>query len=125
MYKGLNKADTENNKVKVDFIKDDMINLKKDIENASKDDVDKIEKMNKIADNVERILYFNNENQEGSGLKILTTNQMLSRLPITLAQLKAGNNSEKLKNEIRQLLYSLYRSKKLTKTIYNNLIIII
>ena len=125
MYKGLNKADTENNKVKVDFIKDDMINLKKDIENSSKDDVDKIEKMNKIADIAERILYFNNENQEGSGLKILTTNQMLSRLPITLAQLKAGNNSEKLKNEIRQLLYSLYRSKKLTKTIYNNLIIII
>ena len=48
--------------------------------------------------------------------------KMLTRLPITLAQLKAGNNSEKLKNEIRQLLYSLYRSKKLTKTIYNSLI---
>ena len=47
---------------------------------------------------------------------------MLGRLPIALAQLKAGNNSEKLKNEIRQLLYSFYRSKKLTKTIYNNLI---
>ena len=50
---------------------------------------------------------------------------MLSRLPITLAQLKAGNNSEKLKNEIRQLLYSLYRSKKLTKQLYKNLIDII
>ena len=59
---------------------------------------------------------------EGKGLKILTPNQMLSRLPISLAQLKAGNNSEKLKNEIRQLLYSLYRSKKLTKNVYNNLI---
>ena len=47
---------------------------------------------------------------------------MLSTLPISLAQLKAGNNSEKLKNEIRQLLYSLYRSKKLTKNVYNNLI---
>ena len=47
---------------------------------------------------------------------------MVSRLPISLAQLKAGNNSEKLKNEIRQLLYSLYRSKKLSKTIFNNLI---
>ena len=46
-------------------------------------------------------------------MKILTPNQMLSRFPITLARLKAGNNSEKLKNEIRQLLYSLYRSKKL------------
>ena len=50
---------------------------------------------------------------------------MLSRLPITLAQLKAGNNSEKLKNEIRQLLYSLQRSKKLTKEIYKSLINII
>ena len=47
---------------------------------------------------------------------------MLSRLPISLAQLKAGNNSEKLKSEIRQLLYSLYKSKKLTKNVYNNLI---
>ena len=45
---------------------------------------------------------------------------MLSRLPITLAQLKAGNNSSKLKNEIRQLLYSLYRSKNRTKQVYNN-----
>ena len=67
---------------------------------------------------VELILYFNEQNQRGKGLKILTTNQMLSRLPISLAELKAGNNSEKLKNEIRQLLYSLYRSKNLTKQIY-------
>ena len=59
---------------------------------------------------------------EGQGLKILTPDQMLSRLPISLVQLKALNNSGKLKNEIRQLLYSLYRSKKLTKTIYNNLV---
>ena len=64
-------------------------------------------------------------NHQAQGLKILTPNQMLSRLPVTLAQLKAGNNSQKLINEIRQLLYSLYRSKKLTKTIYNNLINII
>ena len=61
----------------------------------------------------------------GKGLKILTPNQMLSRLPISLAQLKAGNNSEKLKNEIRQLLYSLYRLKKLTKQLYKSLIDII
>ena len=53
---------------------------------------------------------------EGHELKILTPQQMLSRLQISLAQLKAGNNSRKLKNEIRQLLYSLYRSKKLSKT---------
>ena len=59
------------------------------------------------------------------GLKLLTRNQMLSRLPISLAQLKAGDNSEKLKNEIRQLLYSLYRSKTLTKQLYKSLIDII
>ena len=64
-------------------------------------------------------------NQQGQGLKILTADQMLSRLPITLAQLKAGNNSEKLKNKIRQLLYSLYRSKKLTKQLYKSLVDII
>ena len=61
---------------------------------------------------VELILYFNQQNQAGKGLKILTLNQMLCGLPISLAQLKAGNNSEKLKNKIRQLLYSLYKSKK-------------
>ena len=64
-------------------------------------------------------------NQQGQGLKILTPDQMLSRLPITLAQLKAGNNSQKLINEIRQLLYSLYRSKKLTKQLYKSLVEII
>ena len=61
-------------------------------------------------------------NKQGKGLKTLTPNQMFSRLPITLAQLKAGNNSEKLKNEIRQLLYSLYRPKNMTKQVHNNLI---
>ena len=65
------------------------------------------------------------ESAAGKGLKILTTDQMLSRLPISLAQLKAGNNSQKLKNEIRQLLYSLYCSKKLTKQLYKSLVDII
>ena len=86
------------------------------------DDEIEIEKPDKIVDIVEVVVVFNRQNQEGQGLKILTPNQMLSRLPISLAKLKAGNNSEKLKNEIRQLLCSLYRSKKLTKTIYKNLI---
>ena len=70
---------------------------------------------------VENILEFNRQ-QRGQGLKILTPNQMLSRLPIVLDQLKAGNNSEKLKNETRQILYSLNRSKKLTKQLYKSLI---
>ena len=84
-------------------------------------------KTDKILKIVEEILIFNRENrkQQGIGLKILIPNQMLSRLPISLAQLKAGNNSEKLKNEIRQILYSLYRSKKLTKQIYKSLVDII
>ena len=60
--------------------------------------------------------------KKGKGLKILTNQQMLSRLPILLAQIQAGNNSIKLKNETRQILYSLYRSKALTKTVYNKLI---
>ena len=60
--------------------------------------------------------------QEGTGLKILTLNQMLQRLPIALAQVKVGNNSEILLNEIRQIVYSLYRSKEITKKVYNNII---
>ena len=70
-----------------------------------------IKENEKIIDTVENIFYFNQQEQEGEGLKILIPNQMFSRLPISLAQLKTGNNSEKLKNEIRQILYSLYRSK--------------
>ena len=62
------------------------------------------------------------EEQEGTGLKILTPNQMFKRLPIALAQIKAGNNSESLLNEIRQIVYSLYRSKQITKKVYNNII---
>ena len=60
--------------------------------------------------------------QSGEGLKILTPQQMFTRLLILLAQIKAGNNSRELKNEIRQLLYSLYRSKKISKIVYKNLI---
>ena len=60
--------------------------------------------------------------KKGEGLKILTDKQMLNRLPILFAQIEVGNNSIKLKNEARQILYSLYRSKVLTKTVYNNLI---
>ena len=60
--------------------------------------------------------------QEGTGLKILTPKQMLQRLPIALAQVKAGNNSESLLNEIRQIVYSLYQSKQITKKVYNHII---
>ena len=113
----------KNNNELLGLIKARWSNLKDKIENMSEDG----KKADKILKIVKEILDFNKEiqNQWGSGLKILTPNQMLSRLPISLAQLKAGNNSEKLKNEIRQLLYSLYRSKKLTKQLYKSLVDII
>ena len=70
----------------------------------------------KILNIVNEILKFNEQIRWGQGLKTLTPSQILSRLPISLAQLNAGNKAEKLKSEITQLLYSLCRSKKLTKT---------
>ena len=113
------------NEFRVDSIKNVLSKLQRIIDYTPKDDAFKIEENKKIIDIVERILYFNQLNQAGKALKILTPSQMLSRLPISLAQLKAGNNSEKLKNETRQILYSLYRSKKLTKNVYKSLVDII
>ena len=87
------------------FLNEDILieNLEED---ASRDEKPKFEES--IAERTK----MRRQNQQGQALKILAPNQMLNRLPITLAQLKAGNNSEKLKNEIRQLLYSFYRSRK-------------
>ena len=126
MYKKLNETEhTEINKIRVDLIKKILNKLQKIIDYAPKDKTHKMEENEKIIKIVRRILEFNQLNQEGQGLKILTPNQMLGRLLITLAQLNAGNNSEKLKNEIKQLMYSLYRSKKLTTAINKSLIDII
>ena len=112
MYKNLGKTEGKKNEDQVYAIKKVLDRIKKAPENKKS----KIEKNEKVINIVDNILYFNQlEQQKGEGLKILTPSQMHCRLPITLAQLNAGNNSEKLKNEIRQLLYSLYRSKKLTK----------
>ena len=125
MHKKLSETKDEVNEVRVDSIKEVLSKLQRIIDYTSKYKEFKFEENEKIIDIIERILYFNQLNQSGQGLKILAPSQMLSRLPISLAQLKAGNNSEKLKNEIRQLLYSLYRSKKLTKNIYKSLVDII
>ena len=106
----------------VNVIRSGLSDLKYEIKKMSEDEKE-IEKLDKILKIVEEILDFNNkQNQLGEGLKRLTPSQMLSRLPISLVQLKAGNNSERLKNEIRQLLYSLYHSKNMIKQVYNNLI---
>ena len=118
MYKTKN---TNRNKDLVNVIKSRLVDLKNEIKKMSEDETE-IEKPDEMVDIVEKILELNDQNQEGKGLKILTPDQTLSGLPIFLAQLKVGNDSEKLKNEIRQLSYSLYRSKKLSKGIYNNLI---
>ena len=104
------KDKTENNEF-VGKIKIRWSNLKDEIEKMPKAEI-KNEKPNEILVIVNDIINFNKEiqKQQGLGLKILTPNQMLSRLPITLAQLNAGNNSEKLTDEIRKLLHSLYKT---------------
>ena len=84
----------------VNVIVSGLVDLENEIEKMSEDQI-KIEKRDKIVEIVKEILRFNKLKQEGKGLKILTPNQMLRRLPINLAQLKARNNSERLKNEIR------------------------
>ena len=99
MLKSLNDInDIEKNNELVSVIVSGLKDLKKEIKEMTKEEK-KIEKPNNIVNLAENILRFNKQNQEGKGLKILTSNQMLSRLPITLAQLKVGNNFEKLKTE--------------------------
>ena len=128
MYKKLRETEGKKKKKNEDqayLIKEMLNRMKEVIKNVSKNRKFKIEENEKTINIVERVLYFNQLDQSGQGLKILTPNQMPSRLPISLAHLKAGNNSEKLKNEIRQILYSLYTSKKLTKQLSKSLIDII
>ena len=113
--------DKEKKNELVNVINSGLKDLKEEIKKMSEEEKE-IEDPESIVEIVEEILKFNKQKQEGQGIKILTPNQMLSRLPISLAQLQAGNNSNKLKNEIRQLFYSLYRSKNMTKQVYNKLI---
>ena len=105
----------------VNIYKSGLSDLKKKIQTMAQEEKE-IKKPNEMIEIVEETLEFNKQIQQGKIIKILTPHQMLGRLPIYLSQLKAANNSQKLINEIMQLLYSLYRSKKLIKTIYNHLI---
>ena len=88
--------------------------------------MEEIIQLNLLKTMVQWFLRLNNKAAEeptaGTGLKILTPKQMLQRLSIALAQVKAGNKSENLLNEIRQMVYSLYQSKEITKKVYNNII---
>ena len=122
LYETKNKIKKRNDKL---VEKKRWSNLKDEVEKMSKDEK-VIEQPNKILKILKEILNFNKETQkQGLSLKILTPDQILSRLTISLRQLNAGNNPEKLKNEIRQLLYSSYRPKKLTKNSYKSLINIV
>ena len=122
MYKNLSQTKRAVNKVWMDSIKKLLSKLQRIIDYGTKDEAAKIKGNEEIIDIVECILYFNQLNQAGQGLKILKPNKMPSGLTISLAELNAGNNSEKRKHEIRHVLSSLHCSKKLTKRIYNNFI---
>ena len=99
---------------------------KKKVNNLEIFYISREEVMNFFRDYIEMLSDANydskNNETKGKGLKILTRKQMLQRLPIALAQVKAGNNSESLLNEIKQIVYSLYQSKQITKKVYNNII---
>ena len=100
---------SEEQKKKIDDIKN-LYNLKKEVAKM----------FNDYTRSMFRNIY--NSKQKGTGLKILTPKQMLRRFPISLAQIKAGNNSQSLLNEIRQIVYSLYQSKEITRKVYNNIL---
>ena len=110
------------NEVKMDKKNDEQ---KEVIENLNKFYNSREEVINFFRDYIEMLSDANYDSKQnetkGKGLKILTPKQMLQRLPIALAQVKAGNNSESLLNEIRQIVYSLYQSKQITKKAYNNI----
>ena len=104
MFKKLRDPSGEKSKKIVESINNKLTKMKNIVKNVPRDQVSRLEENEKIIDIIERILELNSEKQLGLRLKILTLDQMHSRLLITLAQLKAGNNPEKLKNKIRQLL---------------------
>ena len=96
MFKKLRDASDEKNKNMVESIKKKLTKMKNIVKNVPKDEVSRVAENEKVIDIIENILELNIEKQSEKGLKIITSNQILSRLPITLAQLKAGNNSEKI-----------------------------
>ena len=102
------KNNAKKNKIQTNLIDSGLRGLKEEIEDMNEQEKE-TENPNEIVNIAEKILEFNRQQLTRQELKILTPDQMLNRLSISLAQLKAGNNSEKPKNKIRQLLYSLYK----------------
>ena len=105
------------------YLKSQIKNLENsDIPVSERYKINKIKNFYNLRNYVMKMFDDYNLMQKGEGLKILTPSQMPKRLPIALAQVKAGNNSESLLNEIKQIVYSLYRSKEITKKVYDNII---
>ena len=115
--KDLIRATQAKNEQIVNNVNDGLIDLRNDI---NRKEIPQNENPKKVVEIVEKMVDFNKQ-QKGKTIKILTPKQMLQRLPIALAQVKAGNTSENLLNEIRQIIYSLYRGKEVTKNVYNNI----
>ena len=125
MYKKLCETEGTRNENQIFLIKEVLNRMKKGIKNVSKNRKVMIEEDEKMINIVVRILYFNQLDQSGHGLKLLTPNEMLSRLAISLAQLKAGNNSVKLEKQNQANFVFFEQIKKLTKNICKSLIDII
>ena len=125
MYKKLCETEGTRNENQIFLIKEVLNRMKKGIKNVSKNRKVMIEEDEKMITIVVRILYFNQLDQSGHGLKLLTPNEMLSRLAISLAQLKAGNNSVKLEKQNQANFVFFEQIKKLTKNVCKSLIDII
>ena len=117
LAKDLIRAKQDKNEQLVNDINDELIDLRNAI---IKKEIPENENTNKLVDIIEKILD-SNKQQKGKGLEIITPKKMLQRLPITLARVKAVTTSEDLLNEIRQIIYSLYRAKEVNKKVYNNI----
>ena len=117
MYKKLCETEGTRNENQIFLIKEVLNRMKKGSKNVSKNRKVMIEEDEKMINIVVRILYFNQLDQSGHGLKLLTPNEMLSRLAISLAQLKAGNNSVKLEKQNQANFVFFEQIKKLTKNV--------
>ena len=122
LVKKLIRAKQAKNEQLVNDINDKLIGLRNAI---IKNEIPENENPNKLVDIIEKMLDFNKAKGRPSDLttciKLLTSTQMLQRLPIALAQVKAGNTSENILNGIRQIIYFLYREKEVTKKVYDNI----
>ena len=128
LTKKISMSEVEEQQGKLELLLDELSELNKN--KLSKKQIDVINILNNYNNNREDYIAMylgdikepKKTKKAGTGLKILTPSQMLKRLPIALAQIKAGNNSKSLLNQIKQIAYFLYRSKEITKKVYNNII---